>query len=63
MLVSYKWLQEYVEISATPEELADRLTAVGLAVETLYRPGREIKNVYTGEILKIDPHPNADKLV
>ncbi|WP_018084433.1 phenylalanine--tRNA ligase subunit beta [Desulfurispora thermophila] len=63
MLVSYKWLQEYVEILATPEELADRLTAVGLAVETLHRPGREIKNVYTGEILKIDPHPNADKLV
>ncbi|MGQ9557494.1 MAG: phenylalanine--tRNA ligase subunit beta [Desulfurispora sp.] len=63
MLVSYKWLQDYVDIPLTPEELAERLTAVGLAVEALHRPGREIKNVYTGRILKIDAHPNADKLV
>ena len=35
MLVSYKWLQDYVDIPWTPEELADRLTMAGLEVEGL----------------------------
>jgi phenylalanyl-tRNA synthetase beta chain len=33
MLVSYEWIKEFVNITATPEEIADRLTMVGLEVE------------------------------
>lgn len=63
MRVSLKWLREYVDITVSPEELAERLTQAGLAVEAVHRPGHGIEKVYTGKILKIDPHPNADKLV
>lgn len=63
MRVSYKWLQEYVNIPVSPSELADKLTAVGLAVEGYEDPGSEVDKVFTGKIIKIDPHPNADKLV
>ncbi|MDQ0287435.1 phenylalanyl-tRNA synthetase beta chain [Desulfofundulus luciae] len=63
MRVSFKWLQEYVDIPISPVELAERLTMAGLAVEGLEEPGKEISNVVTGRIVKIEPHPNADKLV
>lgn len=64
MRVSYKWLQQYVELdNISPYELAEKLTLVGLAVEGIEDPGKAITKVYTGKILKIDTHPNADKLV
>lgn len=64
MRVSYRWLQEYVDLEGiTPGELAERLTLAGLAVEAVEEPGKDISKVYTGKIIKIDPHPNADKLV
>ncbi|MBM7854783.1 phenylalanyl-tRNA synthetase beta chain [Desulfohalotomaculum tongense] len=63
MRVSYKWLQEYVDVNISPQELADRLTMAGVAVENVHYLGEGITNVVTGQILKIDPHPNADKLV
>ncbi len=33
MRISYEWIKELVDITATPEEVADRLTMVGLEVE------------------------------
>lgn len=62
MRVSLKWLQEYVNITVPAEELADRLTMAGLAVEAVEKPGEGIDKVYTGKILTIEPHPNADRL-
>lgn len=35
MKISYNWLKEYVEVKYSPRELAERLTMVGLAVETV----------------------------
>lgn len=31
--VPYKWLQQYVDVTLPPAELADKLTMAGLAVE------------------------------
>ena len=63
MRVSYKWLQEFVEIDISPQELADRLTLAGITVEGITEPGAGIEKVITGRIESIEPHPNADKLV
>ncbi|AEF94065.1 Phenylalanyl-tRNA synthetase beta chain [Desulfotomaculum nigrificans CO-1-SRB] len=63
MRVSYNWLKEYVDITISPQELADRLTLAGLAVDAVEEVGAEIENVVTGRITKIEKHPNADKLV
>ncbi len=64
MRVSYNWLREFVDLGGiSPEELADRLTMAGLAAEGIEEPGRGIEKVYTGKILQIEAHPNADKLV
>ena len=62
MRVSYKWLQDYVDLTLSPGDLADRLTLVGLAVEGIEEPGQGITRVFTGRILSINPHPNADRL-
>ncbi|MCL6636176.1 MAG: phenylalanine--tRNA ligase subunit beta, partial [Peptococcaceae bacterium] len=63
MRVSYKWLQEFVDIDVSPAELADRLTLAGIAVEGISETGKGIEKVVTGRIETISPHPNADKLV
>lgn len=63
MRVSLNWLKEYVDIDASPEELAHQMTMLGLEIESIERLGGDIKDVYVGRILSIEPHPDADKIV
>ncbi|MFL0247925.1 phenylalanine--tRNA ligase subunit beta [Candidatus Clostridium stratigraminis] len=63
MKVPYKWLKDYVNVNISPKELADRLTLSGSNVEEVITSGDEIQNVVTGKLLKIEPHPDAEKLV
>jgi phenylalanyl-tRNA synthetase beta chain len=62
MLVSLRWLRDYVDIDSSPQELAERLTMAGLEVDSIkeYRP--DFTDVVTAKILGIKPHPDADKL-
>ncbi len=63
MRVSYKWLQEFVDIDISPQELADRLTLAGITVEGVIELGKGIEKVVTGRIESLATHPNADKLM
>lgn len=63
MYISYNWIKDYVDIDLPPQELAERLTLAGVAVENLIELGQGISGVVTGRIENIDPHPNADKLI
>jgi len=47
----------------SPQELAERLTMAGIAVDAVTETGKGIERVITGRIENISPHPNADKLV
>lgn len=62
MLVSYRWLQDYVEIPWGPQELADRLTMAGLEVEGIAPVAAGLDRVYVGLVEKATAHPNADSL-
>ena len=62
MQVSYRWLQQYVDIDWTPEELAERLTMAGVEVDQIRYRAAGISNVLTGRIVELKPHPNADRL-
>ncbi|MEK7546187.1 MAG: phenylalanine--tRNA ligase subunit beta [Patescibacteria group bacterium] len=62
LLVSYKWLKEYVKLKQTPQEFAARLSLSGPSVERIYPQGASLEKVVVGKILKVKPHPNADKL-
>ena len=62
MKVSLKWLENYVDIKLVPEELAEKLTMAGLEVGNIQTIGRTWDKVVVGEVITVDPHPNADRL-
>ena len=63
MDVSLNWLNEFVDLSDYDEkQIAHELTVSGLEVEGIKHIKPQFKNIITAKILKIDAHPNADKL-
>lgn len=62
MLASIKWLKQYVDIDVTPEVLADKLTRVGLEVESILHQGEGIRGVLVGLVTAIERNPNSDHL-
>ncbi|MEH6947770.1 phenylalanine--tRNA ligase subunit beta [Bacillus sp. JJ634] len=63
MFVSYKWLQEYVDLSGiSAAELADKITKSGIEVEGVEKKSEGLKGVVIGHVLEREQHPNADKL-
>jgi phenylalanyl-tRNA synthetase beta chain len=63
MFVSYKWLQDYVDLSGiSATELADKITKSGIEVEGVEKKSEGLKGVVIGHVLECERHPNADKL-
>jgi phenylalanyl-tRNA synthetase beta chain len=62
MRISLNWLKELVDITMTPEALADMLTMAGFEVEEIEDRRAWADGVVIGKVLKREPHPNADKL-
>jgi len=62
MKVSLKWLRDYVDIKLAPKELAERLTIAGLEGKGTQTIGGTWDNVVIGEVIALNPHPNADRL-
>ena len=63
MQISLNWMNEFVDLTdKTPEEIAHNLTMSGLEVEEIETLKPKFTNITTAQILKIDEHPNADKL-
>ena len=56
------WLKELVHFEDTLEGLSDKLTFAGLEVEQIETLGGTFEGVIVGEVIAIEPHPNADKL-
>ena len=63
MNVTLNWLKNYINFEFSPSELADRLTMLGIEVESIKHLGAELEGVVVGRVTSIRPHPNADKLV
>ena len=62
MRVPLSWLRELVDVELEPEELAARLTMLGMEVKGIERRGSEWENVVVGELLSVEKHPRADRL-
>lgn len=63
MFVSYKWLQEYVDMQeVSAEKLADLITRAGVEVEGVEVRNEGISGVVVGHVLEKEQHPDADKL-
>jgi len=62
MKVPLKWLKDYVDIDIPVDELATKLTLAGLEVSDIQVIGGSWDKVIVGQILAVNPHPNADRL-
>ena len=62
MLVSLRWLQDYVDIPWSAPELADRLTMSGAKVEGIRELGQELHGVVAGRIAALERHPAREDL-
>ena len=63
MLVPMEWLNDYIDPGVSTEEFCDRMIMSGSNLETCEEFGQGIERVVVGRIEKIEPHPDADKLV
>jgi len=63
MRLSCNWLREFVELTVSPEELADKLTMAGLEVEAVERIVPDFSGVVVARVTKVEAHPQADRLV
>lgn len=63
MKASLQWMNEYVpvDMNRPAQELADELTQAGIPVEDVIAMDNGIKKIYTGKIVEITKHPDADK--
>src|SRR4051812_45477474 len=62
MKISLRWLSEYIDFSYSPQELAEKLTALGIEVEAIEDFSSKFSKIVVGEVIEVAPHPNADKL-
>lgn len=63
MKFTIDWLKNYVDLDGlSADELAERLTMLGLEVETVTLLHTELSSITIAEIVEAAPHPNADKL-
>ena len=62
MKITLNWLKRYVDFNWPPDELAERLTMLGLEVEGVQALGGEFEGIVVAQVITRDNHPNADKL-
>ena len=56
------WLKEHLDTKFKDNEIIEKLTDVGLEVESFERVNSELDNFKVAKIINAERHPNADKL-
>src|SRR4030095_8537433 len=62
MKFSLSWLKDHLDRKALPHEVADKLTNIGLEVESVTNPAELLGPFRIAKVLSADRHPQADKL-
>lgn len=62
MRIPLSWLNDYVALDETPQQIADRLTFSGTEVEAIETIGSTYTGFIVAEVRGVEKHPNADKL-
>jgi phenylalanyl-tRNA synthetase beta chain len=65
MKISYNWLNEYLNLTTTPEQTSEILTDIGLEVEkveTVEQIKGGLSGLVIGEVMQSVKHPGADTL-
>ncbi len=62
MKFNEQWLREWVNPAVETEALAHQLTMAGLEVDAIEPVAAEFSQVVVGEVVSVEPHPDADRL-
>ena len=62
MITSLSWLKNHLSTKANLNQVAERLTEIGLEVENIKSSNINLDNFIVCKIIKTQKHPNADKL-
>ena len=62
MIITLPWLKKHLNTKAGQTEIIDKLTNIGLEVEGIKENKGELGKFKIAKILKVEKHPNADKL-
>ena len=62
MKFTLDWLREHLDTTASAEEIAEALTAVGLELESMENQGKALEKFVVAHVVSADPHPNSDHL-
>ena len=62
MKFTLSWLKDHLRTKASVEEIATKLSAIGLEVESVEDPAAKLGAFRVARIVEAKRHPNADKL-
>ena len=62
MKITFDWLKDHLSVSAKEEKLLEKLTDIGLEVESVENLSDGLDLFKVAKILKTEKHPNADRL-
>ncbi len=62
MKFTFAWLRQHLSTDAPLTRIAERLTMLGLEVESVDDPSARLKGFVVGHLLEAAQHPNADRL-
>ena len=62
MKFTLSWLKDYLDTTASPDEIAERLTMIGLEIESVTDRAAGLRDFVVARVVEARRHPNADKL-
>lgn len=62
MKFTVSWLKDHLDTTATPDQIADKLTMIGLEVESMKNQAAGLETFVVAHVEAAEKHPDADKL-
>jgi len=62
MKLTFNWLKEHLDTKLSEKQIIDKLTNIGLEVESLENQSSDLDSFKVAKILNAEKHPNADRL-
>lgn len=62
MNISLSWLNKYVDIDVSVDELCEKMIRSGFEVESIVDLSETMKNVVVGKVVSMEKHPDSDHL-
>jgi phenylalanyl-tRNA synthetase beta chain len=61
---SLSWISKHIKFNSdiTLEKISNSLTSLGLEVESITDPSKDLEGFIIAKIIEITQHPNADRL-